>query len=256
MGSGACAARGEWLDAPSMGKKGKKGRKRRPKYSAESPLELSVVVARSEPVPARWGRLAAPYEGLIRLLPEYELSGSGRDAARIIKLAMGVAAVYIVTLGKEHWFFGLLGVLIGLLTMIVPVSDVRKRRLIAWARRLAEPGERFVPRPGSLHFDGRKLTIRADERVWRSLRPGTPPAALVVGARKERQFFLGLVPPGRGSEGLWFTCPRPEELPEEVAVGELDADALPEHPVRVEPVAWLRLHEAFHEPKRSSPAGT
>lgn len=239
---------------------GKKRRKRRPTYTAEQPLQLQVVVARSEPLPARWGSLSGPTEALIRLLPEYELSGSGRDVARVIKIAMGVGAIYLVTLGKEHWVFGLLGVLVGLATMVVPVSDVRKRRLLAASRRLAEPRERFVPAVGSLNFDGRKLTITSLERVWRSLRPASPPVDVVVGvsdAAPER-VYLGLIAPTKAGKdaGLWFASARPRELPEGVTIAPVQLSGEPPgQTVEVEPDAWLALHEAFVDPNADPDPG-
>ena len=205
-------------------------RRRAPRYTPDEPLELEGAVPGFEPLPSRGGAVARAVAAGVRRLPTYSAGRAGREKALWIRLGLGAVALSLVALGREQWQWGLVGIAVATLLVVVPTLDTRQRRWLDALRRLEQPRQRAVSRPASLRFDGRKISIRAADRVWRSLRPANPPHEVVVAYDESGWAWLGLVPPSqrgaRRPEPLWFRAPadrladRPEPTPRAEPGGE------------------------------------
>ena len=179
-----------------MGKKNRAERHerlgRRRRYSAERPLELEGSVELRLALPARWARLSRWLVAFVGALPTYR-SGTreGRGKVLALRTVVSFVALMLVGLGRERWYWGLTGVAVAVLLFIVPLADVRRRRLLDAARRLGRPGERWEPTAAEVHYDGKKLSVRAAGRTWKSLRPAAVPLRKSVG-RSEGWLYLVL----------------------------------------------------------------
>jgi hypothetical protein len=124
-------------------------------------------------------------------------------------------------------------------TLALPLSDIRRIRWTRWAEGLAAPRLRSVLRPAEVQWDGHKLVVRAGDRVWRSLRPASPPHEVQCGAAAGRA-WLGLVPPGgAGARSIWFTAPATALARDPLAAAPADAA------VEVDAAGFEALFEAF-----------
>ena len=218
-------------------------RKRRRKHDPGDPLEVHGTVLREadEPAPSRpWVPLL---RGLVESLPSHSETRRGREFAFFLRLVFGVAAVMMVTKGRQHWGWGAAGVVTALSTLIVPLGETRRRR---WVRRLnasLEPTSVLRPHPADMDFDGRKASIRVDGRVWRSLRPFDPPATPRL-LRVDDTLWLGLIPPeGRKRDPLWFytsAAPMADHLPQPEIV-----DGPPDVGMALETDGFVAVVEAF-----------
>ncbi len=184
-------------------------RPRRPKYSAEQPLELEVAVPSIQQVPASalGVALARPVEAFFDAMPEVADTASGRQKAQTIRAVLGLTALLLVIAARDgQTWLGVLGVCVGVVLVFVPMSGLRKARWKHRLKRITGGRERRVHAAASLRFDGTKLTIRgADGKIWRSARPLVPPFVVVWGGH-EGVDWLGIVnPKGKKREALWFS---------------------------------------------------
>ncbi len=219
-----------------------RGANRRPrKHSLDSPLTASGTVDLPAELPPRVPALAAPLAALVAAVPGHEESGRGRELAMAIKLAIGAMGIWMVTWGRDDWRLGLAGVLVALTAVFIPLSESRKRRLRLAAEGLATGRRATRPVPAELVFDGRKLTVRAEDRVYRSLRPGDPGCTIHLEAR-EGMALLALLPPtGRKRDPLWFatdaaSLPPEVDLSHLLGAGDKGRSATDE---------WVKVFEAF-----------
>ncbi len=244
----------------------KKARKPKPRrYSAEAPLELScsVVVEGEAPNPrARW---SGPLALFVGSLPSYRLSPGGKQVAAAVKIGLGFAAVGLVAAGREQAVLGALGVVVALAALLLPLSELRKRRWREAAAVLARPVVVRRTAPARVHFDGDKLSVLLEGRVRGSIRPSrAPPAELRLGPLLEAPegagatelAALGFV---RGSrkkgERLWFLCTEPlrEDLPWEGR--EPVQGFVPERSATVDAEGFAALFEAFVHRLADRPQG-
>jgi hypothetical protein len=217
--------------------------KRRRKHSPEEPLVAPGTALRllDKPAPSRpW---VPPLRGLVRALPSHAETRRGRETAVFIRLIIGVAAVMMVTKGREHWAWGLAGVATALSSLLVPLGETRRRR---WLRRLdalLESTSVLEPRPAQVDFDGRKVSIRVEGRVWRSLRPFDPPCSTHL-LKVDDTLWLGLLPPeGRKRDSLWFCTPA-APLADQLTRAEPGAEP-PEAGMTLDADGFIAVHEAF-----------
>jgi len=225
-------------------------RRRRRRASPTSPTTLSCQVPGWREGPPRSRALRGPARALVRLLPAYKSGPEGRPFAIAIKVAIGAGAVALAGLGTEHFAFALLAAVVALTTLVLPLPDYRKARWLARAEALGEPRRIPAPTPGELTYDGAKLTIRADDRVWKSLRPRHLPHDVVVGVDSDRA-LLGLVKPrGKRSDALWFAAPLSDlgDTYDPVETDHrFDPDAV-DDPVTLSGPDWAALHEQLWDP--------
>ncbi|MCB9730700.1 MAG: hypothetical protein H6746_19675 [Deltaproteobacteria bacterium] len=181
-------------------------RSRRIKVTAERPLRLHGSVDRDEPYLSLGARLVAPVAQLFARWPTWRDTRSGRQGAWVVR---GVILVAAVALGvRLPWPVGdVVGLAVACLALVLPMEHLRHARRLARLRALAAPRARSVAVPAALHYDGQKLTVTAEERVWRSMRAEAS-AARVVAGEAEGGRWLGLAPPGRSDrELLWCRAP-------------------------------------------------
>ena len=167
----------------------------------------------------------------------------GREFAVFVRLMVGIAAVMMVTKGRHDWAWGGAAILTALSTLIIPLGETRRRRWLRKLDAMTEPTTVLEDRPARLEFDGRKASIRVDERVWRSLRPFDPPGSTRLVCVGDT-LWLGLIPPeGRKRDELWFCSPA-AELHEQIRASEECSEA-PDVGMSVDAEGFCALHEAF-----------
>lgn len=173
----------------------------------------------------------------------HEETRRGREFAVFVRLMVGVAAVMMVTKGRHDWVWGGAAILTALTTLVIPLSETRRRR---WLRRLDALNTATTvheARPARVEFDGRKASIRVDERVWRSLRPFDPPGSTRL-VRVGEELWLGLIPPeGRKRDKLWFWTAA--QALSEVVSAEAEQEHPPDVGMQVSAEGFRALHEAF-----------
>lgn len=180
---------------------------KRAHYSPDAPLVVPGTVSLYVERPARWRALSRPLEALAAATPSYKLGRAGVTRRNVARAVIAGAALLLVAEGRAHLMWGVLGVIVAASLLVVPMAEHRKRRLVAWATRLRAPESTPRDVPAALHWDGKKATITAEGRVWKSQRPRSPPAVVVLGEVGART-VLGLEKPGgKPGSGLWFAAP-------------------------------------------------
>jgi len=140
-----------------------------------------------------------------------------------------------------------LGLAVGCLALVVPMAHLAHDRRLARLRRLAGPRTRPVPTVAELYYDGQKLTIRAESRVWHSLRADAASARVTAVAASEGR-WLGLVGEGRSERDVvWFLGP-PAGTGAEFAPGP--APARPQRVCHLDATGFDGLCEVFVAPSR------
>ncbi|MCA9514487.1 MAG: hypothetical protein KC635_06060 [Myxococcales bacterium] len=191
-----------------MGSKPKPKRPpKRARYDDAAPLLVPGVVTKYVERRSRWRALSKPLEALAGAMPSYKLGRAGVTQRNVARVVLAGIALLLVAEGRAHLVWGVLGVLVAASLLVVPLAEHRKRRFIEWAARLRDPVMTPVSVPAELRWDGRKATITAEGRVWKSQRPRSPPAHVIIGEVGERT-VLGLERPGdKPATGLWFAAP-------------------------------------------------
>ena len=183
---------------------------KRPKYSPQKPLELTVALPGLEDVPPPAWRAAIvnPLRRFVESLPEVSDTAAGRKQAQLVRGVAGLSALLLVIAAKDGaWWLGAAGVAIAVSLVFVPVSGLRKARWRHRLNRAAGARQRWVMRPAALSFNGTKLTITEQGGgTWRSARPFISPFVAVWGARGGAA-WLGIINPrGKKRDGIWFRC--------------------------------------------------
>jgi hypothetical protein len=218
-------------------------KRRRRKHTAEEPLEASGVVLQPVEKPAPRRRWLSPTRAFVESIPFHQETRRGREFAVFVRLMVGIAAIMMVTKGRADWVWGLAGVLTALSSLLVPLSETRRRRWLRHLDAMTEPTTVMESRPATLDFDGRKASIRVDGRVWRSLRPFDPPGSVRI-VNTTKRLWLGLVPPeGRKRDELWFSTPA-APLIERVAAKE-SSEVSPDVSLELDADSFCAVYEAF-----------
>ncbi|MEZ4265924.1 MAG: hypothetical protein R3F39_06060 [Myxococcota bacterium] len=171
--------------------------------SADKPLSLHGVVYRDVSYRPWWARLVEPVAAAFALWPTYRETQGGRQGAWLVR-GLVIAAAVLVAVRLPRPVGDVLGLAIGCLALIVPMAHLQHARRLARLRALASERPRPTATPAALFYDGQKLTIRAQSRVWYSLR-AEPATAKVVADEAEGARWLGLTTPsGTSRDTLWF----------------------------------------------------
>lgn len=211
------------------------------RYGADAPLRLAARAPVDEARPAGLrARLSGPVLAGVRALPALPTGAAAARMDRVWKIGLGLAGLLLVTQARDGaWGWAALGVALGASTLWLPLTDIRRIRWTRWAQGLAASRVATALRPAEVLWDGHKLVVRAGERVWRSLRPASPPHEVRCGADAGRA-WLGLVPPGGArSRSIWFAAPATALASEPLSESPADA------PVEVDAAAFEALFEAF-----------
>lgn len=181
-------------------------RSRKVKVSADKPLSLAGVVFREVSHRPLRARAVSPLAALVAHWPTYRATQSGRQGAWLVR-ALVIAAGVALAVKLPRPVGDVLGLAVGCLALVVPMAHLPHARRLARLRSLAGPRSRPVPTPAELFYDGRKLTIRAEGRVWYSLRVDAASARVTAVAVPGGR-WLGLLGEGRSERDIvWFFGP-------------------------------------------------
>lgn len=149
---------------------GERRRVRSPKVSAENPLVAQVYAPTWVDQAAASPWLAAWVEWVVRFVPTYRVTRTGRRGKRTVQLLLGLVALGIAIAGKT-WAFAICGALVAGLAMVLPVTRSRRAVWIDRLQKKQRPTPTLVWAHGELVWDGVKITVRHQGRVLRSVRP-------------------------------------------------------------------------------------
>jgi hypothetical protein len=237
------------------GKRKKWAERTRPRYSAESPLQLDGRLLRARPHRPWWWagpRLLLP---VARRVPTYRDTRSGRRGARQTRIALAVCGAIIALVGETLATI-LVGILLVLVGLVVPVSTLRQRAWVARLRALGSDMERLELIPVDVVFDGRRVAVLDGGRVWRRVLTRQGDVAVQL-RRDDGRVYLGVLPSSRRkSESLWFSAelsdptmahdraPSAPSLPDFAELAELEPERV-DSPVALQHAAWLELHQVL-----------
>lgn len=227
-----------------MGAPGQRSRK--VKVSADKPLSLVGVVYREVSHRPLTARAFEPLATLFAYWPTYRATQSGRQGAWLVR-ALVIACGVALAVKLPRPVGDVLGLAVGCLALVVPMAHLTHGRRWARLRTLAGPRSRPAPTPAELSYDGQKLTIRADTRVWHSLR-ADPGSARVTAVATPAGRWLGLLGEGRSERDIvWFFGPAAE-----LGAGfpEGPAPARPPRVCHLEGAALDALCDVFLPPAR------
>ncbi len=218
-------------------------RKRRRKHDPDAPLTAAGTVPWMVDEPPRrrpWTRLLCK---LVEALPVHRETRRGREFSVMVRLVVGLAAIMLVTKGRQHWGWGAAGVAAALVTLVVPLGETRRRRWLRQLNARLAPRRVLRARDAQLDFDGRKASIRVDGKVWRSQRPFDPPGSTRL-LHIDDTLWLGLVPAeGRKRPTLWFCTAAAPHLDR---VGDVEVvDEAPDTGMSLDSDGFVAVHEAF-----------
>jgi hypothetical protein len=232
-----------------MGKAPKDKKRKRPWYTASEPLTLSGTVEHSEAV-GEAGRFAF-LTALVRWIPAHRAHRGGRDKAQLAKVLLVAGG-----LGIAAWFGTIPGIVLGgcviASALVLPVPQYRKSLWIARIEALGGGRTRSRSKVAEIHWNGRKVSVRVDGKVVRSLRPfevGSPP---LVGLHEDAP-ILGLIPRSAGvGAPIWV---RGEgALPAGATIqGSFDEISI-DDPVQVRAGEWKQLWETMTDPRHAEDA--
>ena len=228
-----------------------KQKRRLKKYRPDTPLEIpATVMVQVEKIVAS-PRVMQLKRAAFSWIPSHEDNKKGRQYARWFRIAIGLLACLCVAKGTEHGAWGGIGISLALTTLMIPISEARKRRILNDTKRHRKNTLRWTPVDAHLLYDGRKISIRAQGRVWRSLRPANPPCDVRVESENET-LHIGLVPrEGKDRTGMWFTGPTsalPPNAP--AACGPEDIPRKgQDSPISLDEDGLRDIHEAFVNPR-------
>jgi hypothetical protein len=216
------------------------------RYTAESPLVLGGTVPSGEERPAAWAGVLGPLEWFVGHLPARRDTRSGRDSARFAKALIALAAVGVaVGLPSPVGLYIAAAMLPAV--FVLPLRRLRKTVWLERIQRWRAPRLSGHAIPATLHFDGRKLSIRAEERGWRSIRPEVAPHRRVLGSLGGAA-VLAWIHPRSPKESLWVMAPGAAAglppLPEGAA-------PTPAQTCTVDEAAWATLLVALDSMERS-----
>jgi hypothetical protein len=100
---------------------------------------------------------------------------------------------------------------VALLTLLIPLTDTQKVRLLQRVQAMALPKSSWNEVAAELAFDGEKLVLRQDGRVWASMRPlGDDPAEAAAYASEGTAYFVLWRGKKKKRREIWFCAPRPD----------------------------------------------
>jgi hypothetical protein len=209
-------------------------------YSAENPFErpAAIEVAVHERVePGAASRIALK---ALRWVPSHRDTRSGRRNASQLKAGLVLIAVLFGGFG-ENGFHMSLAASFMLAALFLPVTDGRKRE---WRTRLQGRGarvRRVESRAAQVRYDGRRVAVLSDGKVWRRVLVDRSEHGMAVRA-DDGAAWLGLVPPsGRKAESLWLVA-RDETLRRELpAATEVVDEQRVDAAVVVDAATWREL---------------
>jgi hypothetical protein len=177
-----------------------------PSYSKDHPLLSSGTAPSTLLVPVAAPSLRRAALRIARWVPWHSDTRRGRGNAQLFKLVVVVVGGLLAL--RSGTPSGLaLGAALALSATVLPLPALRRN---LWLRRIEDAGQaRAVARrvPAELSFDGRKLSVRVDGRVWRSARCVGGEHTLVVGSAEGKPAIGFLHKHGGAQKSLWVVGP-------------------------------------------------
>jgi len=230
-----------------------KGAKRRKRawYTAKEALNLAGTVEIEEEVGSA-GRFS-PLTVLVRWIPAHRIHRGGRDKAHLVKVllvmsGLGVAGAALTIPGS------VIGGCLIASSLVLPVPSYRKSLWISRIESFGGGRVRTRTWPAEVHWNGRKVSVRVNGRVARSLRPfevGLPP----IVALQDEEALLGLLPrvAGEGA-AIWVQAPGP--LPKGATLQGSLEDLVIENVVRLPAAEWELLWETMTDSRQIESLGS
>lgn len=170
--------------------------------SSDDHLVVDVSLTREVAYTPWWDGLARRWEGFVRALPAHRDTKKGEKNARQAKIAIFAAGVGLAALLDGEWI--LLGVLLASLSLFIPMSQDRRRTLIARSKSSRRNQKRLETQSGQLVWDGRRVILEVDgKRVRRVL---TNKGSHIVESRNLKgHLAIGIKPASaKKSESIWI----------------------------------------------------
>ena len=189
----------------------KKRGRRRQRYTREAPLRLAGALYQETPGQARSVGLSRVLHAVVSVLPSFDRSQSGRLKAGAFRIATGAVAIALVTSRESHWGVAVFGVVVALLTLLIPLADTQKVRLLQRVKAMALPKSEWNEVAADVAFDGEKLVLRQEGRVWASMRPfGDEPAETAAYESDGTAYFVLHRGKKKKRREIWFCAPKPD----------------------------------------------
>ena len=172
------------------------------------PERIDVTVVRRVAFAPWWSPISRFFEGVVRTIPAHRDSRVGRRNAAQIRAAFLVVGIAIVVLWDSPW--AVTGFAFLALALVIPMSESRRRGLIASARAARAGHTREERTPGILELTDKHITLlHHDQRLRRLLRRNldvtrTPTTVeLRAGAKKIERLVITTTSPDDSSLELW-----------------------------------------------------
>lgn len=136
--------------------------------SVDERIVVDVTLLREVPFTPWWAGLARRWEGFLRAIPAHRDTKKGEKNGKQARIAIFAAGVGLAALLDGGWI--LLGVVVASLSLFMPMSQGRRRSLIARSKSQRKNQKRLETEPARLVWDGRRVILEADgEKVRRVL---------------------------------------------------------------------------------------
>lgn len=165
-------------------------KRKRPEYSKGSELTMNgllpwVVLKK------RWDSpLWFVLQKMFRRIPSYRNTQTGIRNAGVIRLLIFGIAFGILAYELTWWPLSLV---LGICGLPLPIRHSKKTLWISEAAKHSAPREQHTQISGSLEFDGRKVSLRVNGKVERSVRPGEEPTSIIV-REGHSAHWVGFIP--------------------------------------------------------------
>lgn len=188
---------------------------------------------------ARWYRFVG---SLVDLVPWHRNTQAGRNKAKTAKFVlMAVGLGFAAFAGPESMPLLVVGVLLALMALLVPVSELKRR---TWKVELKKKGgsrTRTVWEGGELRLEGDRVELRRGDEKVRHVRLDKEGQETVV-ARIEDRACLGVLPRGkRKKESIWLIASGAVDAIDLDEVEELDKGRV-DQPARLAPSEFLKVY--------------
>ncbi len=112
--------------------------------------------------PSKLRQVYAAMLGVLGFLPSFRDTRSGRQAMKAWRIGFMVAGLIVFSLVDDDW--RLTGIPIAALALLLPLTEMQKRSLMAKIKLRMEVSER-VTQEVEVSWDGRRLDINTPEKI-------------------------------------------------------------------------------------------
>jgi len=187
-----------------MKQKKKLKKRRRPLVQKDRPVNISGTLSGFE----LQSRFLKPFwrflEKVVGVIPSQRNTQGGRANATFVRGLFFVAAFVLLGISIELWP---LAAIVGLIGLPLPIRHSKKTLWISKLQAHQKPIEVPSKEPGSLDYDGRKISLRRSGKVERSVRPNEEPTNVIIRAN-DGTAWMGFVPKKESKKrAIWLKAP-------------------------------------------------